>query len=41
MLLWFKVTGIRSMTPVQNIGPLEDLWAQNVNFFGKEKNYLK
>ena len=25
------------LAPVQNRGPLEDLWAQNVKFFGKEE----
>ena len=34
-----KVTGIRTMTHVQNRGPLEDNCAQNVTFFGKERNY--
>ena len=36
-----KVTGIRPMAPVQNRGPLEDIWVQNVKFFGKERNYCK
>ena len=34
-----KVTGIRSMAPVLNTGPLEDIWARNVKFLGKERNY--
>ena len=36
-----KVTGIRPMAPVQNRDQLEDTLAQNVKFFGKERNYSK
>ena len=33
------MTGIRPMTPVQNRGPFEDIWAQNGKFLGKEKRF--
>ena len=34
-----KVIGIRPMAPVLNKAPLEGIWARNVKFFGKERNY--
>ena len=38
-LNWIKVIGIQPMAPVLNTGPLEGIWARNVKFFGKERNY--
>ena len=34
-----NVIGIRPMAPVLNTGPLERIWARNVKFFGKERNF--
>ena len=34
-----KVIGIPPMAPVLNTGPPEGIWARNVKFFGKERNY--
>ena len=33
-----EVTGIRPIAPMQNRGPLEDILAPDVKFFGKERN---